>query len=327
VSRVGTRRSVSGPSLTVGVLIERVEDGYMVVNQDANWNVVSATDLAGRVLERTFYTAYGLPTFNSETYFGDYDGDGDVGSTDDGHLGSGQTCWGASPSGACRVFDFDQDGDLDNDDQTIMTSLVGLASTNHVRLARTSGTVGGLLAHQGLFLDAEVGQYQNRARAYIPLLMRFPQLDPSGYIDGMGRYSYTGANPNSKFDSSGKATFVAVASALLGDPVEPDWYPPMEIPVPDPWAPQPPEGPPAPGDPNWGPNGEYIPPGPYPPDPMFPGVIWPNRPTPCQWYTIQGQRRCFGTCTEGPCHKYYRYECKKGGWCGVGTGCGCLDFF
>ncbi len=50
----------------------RVEDGYMVVNQDANWNVVSATDLAGRVLERTFYTAYGLPTFNSETYLGDY---------------------------------------------------------------------------------------------------------------------------------------------------------------------------------------------------------------------------------------------------------------
>ncbi len=49
----------------------RVEDGYMVVNQDANWNVTSATDLAGRVLERTFYTAYGLPTFNSETYFGD----------------------------------------------------------------------------------------------------------------------------------------------------------------------------------------------------------------------------------------------------------------
>ncbi|RJP37300.1 MAG: hypothetical protein C4547_05650 [Phycisphaerales bacterium] len=90
----------------------------MVVNQDANWNVVSATDLAGRVLERAFYTAYGLPTFNSEPYFGDYDGDGEVDSTDDGHLGNGQTCWGASPTGACRVFDFDQDADLDNDDQT-----------------------------------------------------------------------------------------------------------------------------------------------------------------------------------------------------------------
>ncbi|RJP31678.1 MAG: hypothetical protein C4547_15305 [Phycisphaerales bacterium] len=107
----------------------------MIVNQDANWNVVSATDLAGRILERTFYTAYGLPTFNSETYFGDYDGDGEVDSTDDGHLGSGQTCWGASPSGACRVLNFDQDGDLVSDDQTVMTSLVGLESANHVRLA------------------------------------------------------------------------------------------------------------------------------------------------------------------------------------------------
>ncbi len=121
------------------VVAMRVEDGYMVVNQDANWNVVSATDLAGRVLERTFYTAYGLPTFNSETYFGDYDGDGEVDSTDDAELGSGQTCRGASPTGACRVFDFDQDADLVSDDQTVMTALVALASTNHVRLARTSG--------------------------------------------------------------------------------------------------------------------------------------------------------------------------------------------
>ncbi|RJP41474.1 MAG: hypothetical protein C4547_01635, partial [Phycisphaerales bacterium] len=117
------------PSLTVGVRIDRVKDGYMVVNQDANWNVVSATDLAGRVLERTFYTAYGLPTFNSQTYFGDYDGDGD--STDDGHLGSGETAWGAGPYGACRVFDFDQDADADTDDQTILTSRVSLASTSH----------------------------------------------------------------------------------------------------------------------------------------------------------------------------------------------------
>ncbi len=49
------------PSAGDEVVAMRSEDGYMVVNQDANWNVVSATASEGRVLERTFYTAYGLP--------------------------------------------------------------------------------------------------------------------------------------------------------------------------------------------------------------------------------------------------------------------------
>jgi len=195
------------------VVAQRSEDGYMVVNQDANRNVVSATDLAGRVLERTFYTAYGLPTFNSETYFGDYDGDGEVDSTDDAELGSGQTCWGASATGACRVFDFDQDGDLDNDDQTVMTSLVALASTNHVRLARTSGTTGGLFAHQGLLLDAEIGQYHNRAREYHAGSARFLQRDIVAfrngfnvglhYLDGLNLHDYVQGNPVTRVDPTG----------------------------------------------------------------------------------------------------------------------------
>jgi len=51
----------------------RVEDGYMVLNQDANWNVTSATDLAGRVLERTFHWhRLRPPTFTSQTIFGEY---------------------------------------------------------------------------------------------------------------------------------------------------------------------------------------------------------------------------------------------------------------
>jgi len=55
------------------VVAERSEDGYMVVNQDANWNVTSATDLAGRVLERTFFWhRLPSPTFTSQTIFGEY---------------------------------------------------------------------------------------------------------------------------------------------------------------------------------------------------------------------------------------------------------------
>ncbi|MCC7291862.1 MAG: hypothetical protein IT449_07365 [Phycisphaerales bacterium] len=72
----------------------KLEHGYCTVSQDANYNVTTLTDLAGRVLERVFYTEYGQPIIESESYFGDGDGDGDVDATDDAALGSGQTCCG-----------------------------------------------------------------------------------------------------------------------------------------------------------------------------------------------------------------------------------------
>ena|GEM_PF-2261666 len=231
------------------VVSMKTDHGYMIVNQDANWNVVAATDLAGTILERVYYTPYGQPTFNSETFFGDYGersereraaigkadmdvrvrpatcpqgastkrategGDGDVDATDDGNLGNGQACWGADPSGACRVFDFDQDGDLDNDDQTTMTALVNLASTNHVHNSRISSSVGLIFAHQGLILDPEISQSYNRARTYNPELQRFVQRDPFGlrlgvdmlgdYRDGMNLYGYLRASPIAKVDPFG----------------------------------------------------------------------------------------------------------------------------
>ncbi|MCK6466527.1 MAG: hypothetical protein L6Q93_17040, partial [Phycisphaerae bacterium] len=91
------------------IVTMRLEKGYAVVYQDANWNTIATCDLAGRVLERVFTTPYGSPMIEPETFFGDYDGDGDVDSADDASLGSGQTCWG-TPTGACRVFDFNSDG-------------------------------------------------------------------------------------------------------------------------------------------------------------------------------------------------------------------------
>lgn len=123
------------------IVAMRLEHGYAVVYQDANWNTVATCDLAGRVLERVFTTPYGSPIIEPETFFGDYDGDGDIDSTDDASLGSGQTCWG-TPTGACRVFDFNSDGTLDASDETIMTALVAAASTNRRHENRTLSPIG-----------------------------------------------------------------------------------------------------------------------------------------------------------------------------------------
>ncbi|MCC7291860.1 MAG: hypothetical protein IT449_07355, partial [Phycisphaerales bacterium] len=146
------------------------------------------------------------PIIDSESYFGDYDGDGDVDATDDAALGSGQTCWGSNPSGACRVFDFNSDGTLDSADETVMTALVSAPTTNHIHHARRTSPVGNMFLHQGLVYDAEIGAYQNRAREYDASLERFLQRDPLEAPEGLTTYSYVGASPPVFLDPQGLTT-------------------------------------------------------------------------------------------------------------------------
>ncbi len=146
----------------------KLEHGYAVVSQDANYNVTTLTDLVGRVLERVFYTEYGQPIIESVSYFGDYDGDGDVDSTDDGFLGSGQTCWG-TPSGACRVFDFNQDGTLNASDETVMTAIENSSSSFNPRHTnRAISPSGTAFLHQGLLTDQSTKHGRQQAWNSIP---------------------------------------------------------------------------------------------------------------------------------------------------------------
>jgi len=194
------------------IVAMRFEKGYAVVYQDANWNTVATCDLAGRVLERVFTTPYGSPIIEPETFFGDYDGDGDVDSTDDASLGSGQTCWG-TPSGACRVFDFNSDGTLNASDETIMTSLVAAPSTNRRHENRTVAPSGMAFLHQGLALQLETALYENRYRNFAQPLQRFAQRDPlyanvstaEHLISPESRnlYSYIQCNPSFSSDPTG----------------------------------------------------------------------------------------------------------------------------
>ncbi|MFO8013590.1 MAG: RHS repeat-associated core domain-containing protein [Phycisphaerae bacterium] len=59
------------------------------------------------------------------------------------------------------------------------------------------------IGHQGLFLDKEIGLYDNRRRVLHPRFGRFMQRDPIGYEDGMNTYAYAHCSPLSVSDVSG----------------------------------------------------------------------------------------------------------------------------
>jgi len=57
----------------------------------------------------------------------------------------------------------------------------------------------------GYFYDSETGLYHVRHRMYSPILQRWLQRDPAGYVDGMNLYQYVRANPLTNTDPSGLA--------------------------------------------------------------------------------------------------------------------------
>lgn len=176
--------------------------GDLYVHQDANWNVIGTTDLAGSVVEWYTYTPYGQLQAHKLTGYGDKDMDGDVDSTDE----FGYFVCSDPPSGACRVLDLDFDGDLDSADETLFASL---DSGLQRRPGLTATAVDQPFGHQGLLHDAEIGSYQNRARQYAPNLRRFAQRDALGIappkVRAMveGLYVYVDSNPLRLTDATG----------------------------------------------------------------------------------------------------------------------------
>ena len=180
------------------IMMRAAGKGDLYIHQDANWNVIAATDLGGSVVERYVQTPYGELTVHQETSYGDRDGDQDVDSTDKGTPGS--TCTG-TVSGACRVLDLDFDGDYDSTDATLFDALPQ-GSSRHPGLASTA--IGQPLGHQAIPYDPELRSYYRRdplsypaiARQYHPATARHFQSVEFGYEQyGMNVYLFENANP------------------------------------------------------------------------------------------------------------------------------------
>jgi RHS repeat-associated protein len=58
------------------------------------------------------------------------------------------------------------------------------------------------ILYSGYRRDAETGLYDARNRVYHPLLGRWLQRDPLGYVDGMSLYEYCGGGPMGATDPS-----------------------------------------------------------------------------------------------------------------------------
>ena len=72
-----------------------------------------------------------------------------------------------------------------------------------------------VILYCGYVFDYETGQYLVRNRIYHPLLGRWNQRDPLGYVDGMGLYEYVRSGPVTRRDPSGLFPLVWVPSGLL----------------------------------------------------------------------------------------------------------------
>jgi hypothetical protein len=193
-SEAVVQQYVYGPRHIDDLAMIRGRNGTSFVHTDANWNVVGLIldSRPTRPVEGAMRRGYAVPVLVScdvatsgrvgslrdrlprvkDGGYGDYDGDGDVDANDRGEI-TGLTCGGSNPAGACRVLNLDFDNDCDAGDETLFDSLPHTGTVIH--RARRSSLLGQPFAHQGLFLDPEIGSYQNRARQYGPHLRRFVQ--------------------------------------------------------------------------------------------------------------------------------------------------------
>ncbi len=193
------------------VMVRVAEKGDLYVHQDANWNVIGLTDLAGSVVEAYTLSPYGELTVDQETGFGDYNGDGEVDATDRAVIDTGGVCLGGSPPPACRVMNLDFNTVYDSNDLTLFDAL---PQGNMIHPGRIATNVDQPFGHQGLLHDPEIRAIDNRARTLLPGARRFAQPDPLAfagaefvmadhYADGMNMYAYARANPVSFRDPSG----------------------------------------------------------------------------------------------------------------------------
>ncbi len=170
------------------IVAMRTEYGRVYVHQAEgdqcgslkDWNVIGLSDVTGRVLERYYYSPYGELEVVRDAHFFDYDDDGDV---DDDDETAFTACIGET-SGDCLRFDADCDGEVtevDDGEEFGYYTATLTADTELQRIpATTVSTMGNPFGHQGLAFDVEIGSYQNRHRQYAPKMKRFMQRDPLG---------------------------------------------------------------------------------------------------------------------------------------------------
>jgi len=212
--------------------------------------VAGLADERGWPVERYDYDAYGKVYMNRCAvlpWAADFDGDGDVDQNDltvllDAYGGSGEV-----PNGPCGWrADLDGDGDVDGSDYVLFADAyngagnpprspsptVSVGSTGLTTGPMVTSRVGNPFFFTGRRLDvmdkqtagtphhftddyAGLELYDYRARTMDPVVGRFNQQDPNGYLDGIDLYEYCGDDPTSRTDPTGLFSVGDLADAIL----------------------------------------------------------------------------------------------------------------
>lgn len=176
------------------------DDAWFFHLHDAQFSVVAVMDAVGGLLERITYDAYGEARHHD---WRDVDGDGDYDSTDRGMI----SAIAVTINNLIQFSGYNADADLDRDGDVDLVDLSIATTTYPTPLAKgelSYAHVGGRFGYDGYRFDAERREYKVRHRDYSPVLMRWMQRDPAGYVDGMGLYLYARSRPSVLADPFGQ---------------------------------------------------------------------------------------------------------------------------
>ena len=134
----------------------------------------------------------------SSAYF-DPNGDGQVNLYD---FAGFQECFGATDDLCWFLYDVNADAEVDLDDFAKFHDHIGDSGVPHPVIADRS-RYGNPFMWTGQRYDAAVGLYHFKYRSYSPVLGRWLQRDPLGYVDSESLYEYVISNPAGWIDPFG----------------------------------------------------------------------------------------------------------------------------
>lgn len=191
------------------------EDTFYYIS-DAQFSTVAMADANnGRIVERTTYDAYGKARHH---FGGDVNNDNAASTADDTAIVATIAAGSNSIGQANYVVeqDLNRDGAINTSDRLVLQALTGNAAqaalpTGHVSFNSTGS--GASLIHgpdnpiawDGYVFNSETLQYTVRFRWYDPVLGRWLERDPLGYVANASLYNYCWDAPSSLLDPYGES--------------------------------------------------------------------------------------------------------------------------
>lgn len=171
---------------------------------DVQFSTVAMIGLGGTyppLMERVSYDPYGRATHR---WAGDVNNDGAVDSTDAGLVKD--TLGNAIGDAGYDVrMDFDRDGDIDSDDKDIADAALERAALMAGEISDRSSTgPDNVFGYDGYVFAPETQRYCVRFRWYDPVVGRWMERDPAGYVDGPSLFGYAKSSPAKYADPVGK---------------------------------------------------------------------------------------------------------------------------